>query len=188
MNKLITYAYFIKETDVSKVVDNDKIDNYIKKSSERLRALITPSFYDQLVAQYSTNPQSFSADNLAFYDPYVKQYLAWQAYEFYIIKANTYETRMGVRTFKEENSDPATDKIMGDQIALAKADAEFYKNQMIGFLRTAQRVDSSKYPLYTIKNCQPATGGFGISAVSKIDTVNFSINRQISQDYLNDKL
>jgi len=188
MNKLISYAYFKAETDISKVVDNDKLDNPLKNASDRLRALITPSFYDQLVSQYITNPQSFSVDNLAFYDPYVKQYLAWQAYEFYIVKANTYETRMGVRTFKEENSEAATDKIMGDQIALAKAQAEFYKNQMISFLRTAQRVDSTKYPLYTIKNCEPATGGFGISAVSKIDTVNFSINRQISQDYLNDKL
>tara|TARA_R110000868_G_scaffold199747_1_gene446361 strand:- start:2598 stop:3164 length:567 start_codon:yes stop_codon:yes gene_type:complete len=188
MSKLIKYAYLKEETDISDVVDNKKLDNPIKNAGDRLRALIGVSFYDELVSQIITTPTSLSTANLAFFDPYVKQYLAWQAYEFWIIKANTYETRTGVRTFKEDNSDPASDKLMGEQIAMAKRQTQFYKDTMINFLRTAQRVTSTAYPLYTT-TCGASTGsGFGISAISRIDTVNFSINRQISQDYLNDEL
>ena len=179
MSKLITYAYLKQETDISTNVDNTKLDNPIKNAQDRLRALISPAFYDQLVAQNATTPKTLSTDNEAFYSPYVSQYLAWQAYEFYIIKANTYETRTGVRVFREENSDPASDKIMGEQIALAKRQTQFYKEEMINFLRTAQKNDSNKYPLYTLSGTKTTGSGFGISAVSKIDTVSYKIENQI---------
>lgn len=179
MSKLITFAYLREETDISDQVDNKKLDNHIKHAQDRLRALICPAFYDQLVSQNATTPKSFSADNLAFYTPYVQQFLAWQAYEFYIVKANTFETRIGVRVFREENSDPASDKIMGEQIALAKRQTQFYKEEMINFLRTAKKNDSSKYPLYTLTGTKTTGSGFGISAVSKIDTVNYKIDNQI---------
>ena len=179
MSKLITYAYFKEETDISDTVENKKLDNPIKNAQDRFKALVGPSFYDQLVSQTATTPKTLTTANNSFFDPYVKQYIAWQAYEFYIIKANTYETRTGVRIFKEDNSDPASDKIMGEQIALAKRQAQFYKDQMIGFLRTAQRATTTSYPLYT--NCATTSsgGGFGISAVSKNDTVSFKIDNQI---------
>jgi hypothetical protein len=141
--------------------------------------LIGPAFYDQLVSQIITTPTSLSTENNTFFDPYVKQYLAWQAYEFYIIKANSYETRTGVRVFKEDNSDPASDKLMGEQIAMAKRQTQFYKETMINFLRTSQRVSTSAYPLYTQDGCVSTGGGFGISAVSKINTVAFSIDNSI---------
>ena len=179
MSKLITFADLREETDISEQVDNKKIDNHIKHAQDRLRALISPAFYDQLISQNATTPKSFSADNLAFYTPYVQQFLAWHAYEFYIVKANTFETRIGVRVFREDNSDPASDKIMGEQIALAKRQSQFYKEEMINFLRTAQKNDSSKYPLYTLTGTNTTGSGFGISAVSKIDTVNYKIDNQI---------
>lgn len=179
MSKLITYAYLKKETDSSNNVDDEKLDNPIKRAEERLRALIGPAYYDQLIAQVSTTPKTLSTDNEAFFDPYVKQYIAWQAYEIYLSKANTFESRTGVRVFKEENSDAASDKIMGEQLALAREDVKLKKEAMINFLRTSQRNDSTKYPLFT--NDAPLTNhsGFGITAVSKIDTVNFSIENTI---------
>jgi len=179
MSKLITYAYLKQETDISDAVDNKKLDNPIKNAQDRLRALICPAFYDQLVSQNATTPKTFSTDNEAFYTPYVQQYLAWQAYEFYIIKANTFEHRTGIRVYREENSDPASDKIMGEQIALAKRQTQFYKEEMINFLRTAQKNDSTKYPLYTLTGTKTTGSGFGISAVSKIDTVNYKIENSI---------
>ena len=126
-----------EETDISDSVDNKKLDYPIKNASDRLRALIRPSFYDQLVSQVTTTPQTLTTANSSFFNPYVKQYLAWQAYEFYIIKANTFESRTGVRIFKEENSEPASDKLMGEQIAMAKRQTQFYKETMINFLITA---------------------------------------------------
>ena len=84
-----------------------------------------------------------------------------------------------MRVFREENSDPASDKIMGEQIALAKRQTQFYKEDMINFLRSSQKADSTKYPLYTLCGTKSTGSGFGISAVSKIDTVNYKIENQI---------
>lgn len=179
MNKLITYAYLKQETDISDNVDDTKLENPIKRAQERLRALIGPSFYNEIISQVITTPKTLSVDNQAFFDPYVKEYLAWQAYEIYFSKANTYETRTGIRVFKEENSDAASDKAIGEQLSLARQDVKYKKEAMLGFLRTAQRVTSTKYPLYTNKNNYSTGGGFGISAVSKIDTVNFSIENSV---------
>lgn len=179
MNKLITYAYMKEETDISDLVDNKKLDNPIKNASDRLRALIGPQFFSELVTQVITTPKSLSAANLTFFDPYVKQFLAWQAYEFYLPKSLTYETRTGPRTFKEDNSEPASDKIVGEQIAMAKRNAIFYRDAMINFLNSAQRAVTTAYPLYTMKLRTTQGSGFGISAVSKIDTVSFSIGNAI---------
>jgi hypothetical protein len=178
MSKLITYSYFRGETDISANVDDIKLDNPIKKAQDRLKALIGPTFYDELVAQVITTPKTLTAANTSVFDPYIKQFLAWQAYEFYIVKAGTYDSRIGPRVFREENSDPVSDKIMGEQIAAAKRDAQFYKEALLNFLRSAQRVSSLAYPLYTNKaTC--IESGFGISAISKTDTVSLKIENQI---------
>lgn len=179
MIKIITYAYMREETDISKVIEDSKLDNPIKNAQARLKALIGISFYDQLVSQATSLPVSLSTENLALFDPYVKQFIAWQAYQFYLVKANTFESRIGVRVFQEENSEPATDKIMGEQIALARENAQTYKNLMINFLNSAKRVSTSAYPLYTMTCKNITSSGFGISAISKIDKVNFKIENQI---------
>lgn len=181
MNKLITYAYLKEETDISQIVDTAKLDNPIKNAQDRLRALVGVLFYNELVAQVITLPKTLSADNLAFFDPYVKQFLAWQAHQFYLPGSTTYSTRTGPRVFKEDNSDPISDKTLGEQIAMSRQQSNFYKGAMINFLASAQRVTSTKYPLYKDISCGCNSGSsFGISAVSKIDTVSFSINRQIT--------
>lgn len=179
MNKLITYAYMKQETDIAQIIDNEKLDNPIKRAQDRLRALIGPPFYDELISQVITTPKTLTAANNSFFDPYVKEYLAWQAYEIYLSKANTQETRIGVRVFKEDNSDPASDKTMGEQLALARQDLKLKKDAVINFLRTAQKVLSTAYPLYTSKYCGTNDSGFGITAISKTDTVRFSINSSI---------
>lgn len=180
MSKLITYAYLRSETDISQNVDNSKLDNPIKWASDRLKVLITPAFYNELVTQYTSTPQTFSTDNLAFYDPYVKQYLAWQAYVIYLAKANFYETRTGLRVFKEDNSDPVSDKTLGELIAMSKQNLQMYKDNMINFLRSAQKADSSKYPLYTITDKYTTGNGFGISAITKKDNVSYKISNQVT--------
>lgn len=178
MSKLITYAYMRKETDISQNVENDVLDNRIKRAQDQLEFLIGRLFYAELVSQGTTTPTSFSSDNEAFFDPYVKQFIAWQAYQYYITRANTYETRTGVRVYKEENSDAASDKTMGERVAEAKTSAVFYRDKMLNFLNEQQRIDSTKYPLYE-NNCNAGrkSSGFGISGVGKIDTTNVSIDK-----------
>lgn len=179
MSKLITYAYLKEETDISSVIDNEKLDNPIKRAQERLSAIIGSLFYDEIESQYTPALTGFSTANLALYNPYIKKYLAWQAYYLYLSKANTYETRTGVRVFLEENSEPASDKAIGEQLANAKQDLQIHKDNLINFLNSAQRVSSSAYPLYTATCGSAAGSSFGITAVKKISTVNAQINSKI---------
>ena len=166
------------ECDISKNVDDSKLDNPIKLAQEQLKYLIGDDFYDQIDSQATAF--SGAADNLAFFDPYVKQFLAWQAYEYYIPKANFAETRSGFRIHREDNSDIATDKQMGELIRQVKQQSQFYKGKMISFLIKSQNADSTKYPLYT-SNCGLETygNGFHITAVSRRDPTSNKINKQI---------
>ncbi len=179
MSKLITYAYFKEETDISKIVDDEKLDNPIKRAQERLSNILGVSFYNEIQSQYTPALTGLSAANLALYNPYIKKFLAWQAYYLYLTKANTYETRVGVRIFKEENSDPASDKTMGEQIATAKQDLQIHKDNLINFLNSAKRNSASNYPLYQESCGNVAGNSFGISAVKNISTVNAQIDRTI---------
>lgn len=179
MSKLITFAYMRKETDISQNVEDSVLDNRIKRAQDQLEFLIGRLFYAELISQFITTPTSFTVDNTAFYDPYVKQFIAWQAYQYYVTRANTYETRTGIRVYKEENSDAASDKTMGERVAEAKTSAIFYRDKMLNFLNEQQRIDSTKYPLYTNHCSTGRTSGFGISGVGKIDTTNVSIDKII---------
>lgn len=167
MKYLITYAYFRSITDVSESVDDKTITPKLKMAQDRLKFLIGRPFYDELSSQY---PNSFSDDNLAFYDPQVKEFLAWQTYAFYIPKANVFESRTGLRIFKENNSDAASDKQVGALISLANENAEFYKGQLINFLTEQQKLNSTKYPLYTEKwAANKFTTSFNITAIQGKD-------------------
>jgi hypothetical protein len=163
MTYLISYAYFRAVTDVSESVDDKTIEPKLKVAHDRLKFIIGRKFYDQLVSQY---PNNFSSDNSAFYDPQVKEFLAWTAYSFYIPKANIYETRTGLRVFKEANSDAASDKQVAALISLANENAEFYKGALVNFLIEQQTLDSTKYPLYTEKwPSNKFTTSFNITAI-----------------------
>lgn len=179
MSKLITYSYLRSETDISPNVENSKLDNPIKRAQDRLRAIIGPAFYDELVTQVSSTPQSLSTANDAFFDPYVKQFLAWQAYELYFAKSWFHDTPTGPRVFKEDNSEALDQKTIGEMLALAKRDTQFYKEQMINFLRSAQKASTSSYPLFTQSSNEIVSSGFGITAISKEDTVAFKIDSSI---------
>ena len=174
MIKLITFSYLRKETGISPEIEDAVLDNPIKWAQDRLRFVLGRDFYDELYSQGTTTPTAYSTDNAALFDPYIKQFLAWQAYELYITKANSYETRTGVRVFKEENSDPVGDQEMNARIQLAKQTAQMYKGEMVGYI-IQQQTGTTKYPLYTCQG-QNFGSGFGISSVSKTNKINIKID------------
>lgn len=183
MSNLISPAYIKKITGIADLIDDVELEIPLQRAQDRLSVLIGQSFFDQLMTQANTAPQSFSTDNQAFFDPYVKEFIAWQAYEVYFPKSNTYQTRSGLRVFKEDNSDPASDKNLGEQLRLIKEDVKLKKEKLINFLRTQQRITSTKYPLFTNLMCGITGGGFSISAISKIDDVALKIqNTTVNQE------
>ncbi len=182
MSKLITYAYLKLETDISQSVENSILDNPIKWAHDQLKFQLGRAFYDEILTQ-GTTPTSFSANNSALFDPYVKQFLAWTAYADYIVKANSFETRTGVRTFKEDNSDPASDGMMNTRIKKAADKAQFYKGEMINYILQQQRISSLNFPLY-IKDCSNSKfgTGFGISGAGRISHSQYDITKKTIQN------
>jgi hypothetical protein len=176
MGKLISYAFMRKETDISQNIEDKYLDNPIRLAERQLKFEIGSQFYAELVTQNDTN--SFSIANLAFHDPYVKEFIAWQAYQYWLAKTNNYETPTGIRTFKDENSDLASDKSMGELLRIAKQQTDLVKGEMLSFLKSSQSLNASAYPLYR-RNCKSSVGGgFHITAISKTDNTYLKIDRE----------
>lgn len=178
MSKLITAAYLKAECDIDTNIDNRELDNPIKWAQDRLRFLLGKSFYDQIYSQGTTTPTTFSSDNSALFDPYVKQFLAWQAHEFYVIKSTAIRKRTGLRTHLDEVDEAAPSDIVNLHIKTAKEQTQFYKGEMINYIIQEQDNDSTKYTLYD-RDCDNSKfgNGFGITGVTKISTSQRDFNR-----------
>jgi hypothetical protein len=162
--KLINYQYLRNECDISQNVPDKELDNPIKRSHEMLQMIIGDDLYAELETQYGTTPQSFSVANTTLLT-YIYKFLAWQAYQFWTVKANVKDTRAGFRIHKEDNSDPASDKQLAEIIRDAKMWAQTQKEKMVSFLDD----NYTDYPLWEY-NCgtNKRTGtGFHITSVGK---------------------
>lgn len=161
MAKLINYQYLKLETDISQNVHESELDNPIKRSQEMLEMVIGASLVAELVSQ---NPNSLSAANTTLMT-YVKPFLAWQAYQFWLPKANFKTHASGLRVHEEDNSRAASDAEMANLIRDAKMWAQTKKEKLVSFLED----NCSTYPLYDC-NCggTKRTGtGFHITGVGK---------------------
>jgi len=161
LDKLITYAYLKDEVDVPTNIDDQEFDKPITRAQETLRMLIGDEFYQDFQTKYQSNTLS-SVYQLLF--PYIKQFLAWEAYEKWTIKANFKPTRSGFRVHSEDNSQIASDAAMASIIRDAKGQSQYYKSILLDYLSN----HSSDYPLYTTScNNSNAGNSFRISAVRR---------------------
>ena len=180
MIKLITYAYLKGETDISDNIEVAELDNCIKWAQDRLKFLLGTLFYNELYTQGTTSPTTYSTNNSALYDPYIKQFMAWQAYEFYVsMQAQSYSSRSGYRVHSEENSEPASDNMMNTRVKIAKEQVQFYKGVMINYIRQQQGISATNFPLYLGDDQNKKFGGSGITGVGKIDDSQTKIARRV---------
>lgn len=159
LDKLITYAYLKEECDLPVNLDDDELEHKIYRAQEMLRMLMGDAFYQDYIIAFKA--QTFSTAYEVIF-PYIKQFVAWQAYEFYVPKANFKITRGGFRVHSEENSVVASDIQMATLIKDAKAQAQYYKVLFVDYLNN----HAADYPLYS-NNCKKDLTGntFHISAV-----------------------
>lgn len=158
-DKLITFAYLRGEVDIPQNIEEQELDHAIYRAQEMLRMVMCDEFYQDYVTQYKANifPESYTS----LYR-YIKQFVAWQAYQFWTVKANFKPTRSGFRVHTEDNSVVASDQQMAMLIKDAKFQAEYYKKLLIDHLNANKDV----YTLYTCNNCGSVPGNsFHISAV-----------------------
>lgn len=158
MAKLINYQYLRNEVDISQNVPNEELDNPIKRSQEMLEMVIGSG----LVSQLETQHPNYLDANIPLIE-HVKKFLAWQAYQFWLVKANIKDTRAGLRVMTEDNSQPASDKQLAELIRDAKMWAQTKKEKLVSFLND----NYESYPLYDYEcNTNRRTGtGFHITSV-----------------------
>jgi hypothetical protein len=158
-DKLITYAYLREECDIPDLIREDELEHPIYKAQETLRMLMGDEFYQDFLLNFKN--ATLSAVYLLI-QTYINQYVAWQANEFWTVKANFKVHASGFRVHNEPNSTPATDVQMAAIIKDAKAQAQYYKKLFVDYLNGHY----SDYPLYNYACGKNLTGNsFHISAV-----------------------
>jgi hypothetical protein len=159
-DKLITYAYLREECDLPQNLDDSDLEKHIYSAQEMLRGDIGDGFYQDFLAAYLAGP--LTGVYATLYNPYIKQFVAWKANEYWTVKANFLVSRSGFRVHSEENSVVATDTQMAEIIKDAKYKASYYKNLLLDFLSN----HSSEYPLFDKCNSNKSNG-FGITVIKK---------------------
>lgn len=161
LDNLIDYAYLRKEVEIPSNIEDAVLDHPIKRGQEMLRMLMCDEFYQDFLANFKNNTLSAAYQSLL---PYIKQFVAWQAYAFWTVKANFAATRSGFRVHSETNSVAATDMQMATLIKDAKYQAEYYKKLMTDFIQG----HVADYPLFC-DGCKGSVTGnsFHITAVKK---------------------
>lgn len=159
-DKLITFAYLKGEVDIPQNIPDAELDHKIYRAQERLRMLIGDEFYQDFLINYKAN--TFSAVYTTLYNPFVKQFIAWQACVYWTLEANFKPTRSGFRVHTEENSVITTDEQLSIILKDRKQQAEYYAKLLVDFLGN----HSEDYPLYGSKCGNNLMGNsFHISAV-----------------------
>lgn len=178
MINLIPLSYLNEACFLTLNENEKKYSMVLKIAQDNLKQILGAEFYGQIESQYHAN--ILSNDNDALYDPYIKDYLAWQTYMNYIGFANLNSTPTGIREFNDENSSVASDVKMYAFEKKLLEKVNFYKGEMIRYIKEAQTNDNTKYPLWT--ECFRTEFSFGISAVSKTSNALFKVNKTITNN------
>lgn len=175
MINLIPLSYLNEACFLSLNEDDKKYQMVLKISQDTLKQVLGAEFYSEIETGY--NADTLSSDNDALYDPYIKDYLAWQTYMNYVGFANLNSTPTGIREFNDENSSIATDVKMYAFEKKILEKVNFYRGEMINFIKAAQANDSTKYPLWE-ELCREEFS-FGITAADKKSDALFKVNKTI---------
>jgi hypothetical protein len=175
--QLIPVSFLKEECFLSDNVDERKYSSHLDDAQEDLRDLLGIEFYDQILSQYSTDPNTLSADNLTLYTNYIKKYLAWQTYFYFLGFSNSDSTPTGEREFNDDNSSVLSDIKMYSKEKNIKSKATRWRDRMINFLRESQRNDSSKYPLWE-DECKEYMS-FAITSIDKNSDALIRVNKSI---------
>lgn len=180
MINLIPFAFLKEACFLSDKIDERKFQPSLTEAQADLKNLIGGEFYDQIETQYSTVPPSLSSDNNTLYQDYLKNFLAWQTYYYYLGFANSDSTPTGEREFVEEGSTILSDVKMFSKERNIKNLAQRWKDRTVNFLVLEQSKDSTKYPLY-VQRCDNEMS-FGISAIDKGSDALFKVNKSITKN------
>jgi len=173
MTAILDLTYLNTACFLSLNTDDKKYNMVLFMAQQELEQILGREFYEEIESAYPT----FSGDNSTLYDNYIKDYLAWQTYFYYLKFANSDATPTGIREFNDENSSVLSDvKLYSLEKNVYEASVR-YKNRMINYLKEQQIRDSNKFPLYESK-CNNGFS-FAISAIDKRSDSLVKVNKSI---------
>lgn len=140
-------------TEVSEQAINDTyfdtayFDKYILTSQRKyVKSVLGVDYYNELLTEIEGN--SLTADNTIIVDDFIKPMLAhYIVYEVYS-KVHTQLTNQGAMENDTEYSDQAKSFEYSQSRDFYINKADFWKKDMIDYIKEAKDSDSSKFPLY----------------------------------------
>ena len=184
--QLIPLSYINEACSVSENIDEKKMKPNLEEAQLDLLNILGAEFYEEIENQYSPSGGSFTTANEELYENYIKKYLAWQSYFYSLGFSQTESTPTGERSFKDENSDLASDIQLFSKEKNVKAKAFKFKSAMIEFLklqqyRYSQGVSGAYAFAKWVENCKTEFQ-FGISAIGRQKDEIFSVNRAVTNN------
>lgn len=172
---LIPLDYLTEACFLSVNINEKKFKMVLKLAQDQLKAVLGPEFYAQIETQYAAQGDTLSTANATLYEDYIKNFLAWATYSEYMKFGQADSTPTGMRQFKDENSDILGDIKMSAYERNVAKQAEYYRNELINYLRLQQTILSKNFPLW--KDTCKVEMSWGISGVAAKSDALFKINK-----------
>jgi len=175
MQVIFDLAYLNAACNLSLNTTDIKYNMFVKRAQLQLKEILGHEFYEEIESQYPTFVAD--ADNATLYTSYIRDYLAWQTYFYYLKMSDAEATPTGIREFNDENSSVLSDV---KKYSFEKNILDFcttYKNELINYLKLSQARDTTKFPLWE----QPCSDSFSfaISAIDKRSDSLVKVNKSI---------
>lgn len=181
---LIPLSYINEACSLSTNIDEKKIKTPLKRAQMNLMAILGSEFYEEIETQYAPSGDTFSAANAALYEDYIKDFLAWQAYFYSLGFSQLESTPTGERSFKDENSDLATDIQLFSKEKNIQQTANDFKSAMINYLRLNQynfaKGVATAYEYAKWEDKCSTEFSFGISSIGRENDDIFAVNKAVT--------
>lgn len=182
--QLIPLSYINEACLVSTNIDEKKIKTPLKRAQMDLMAILGSEFYEEIQTQYAPSGDTFTTANATLYEDYIKDFLAWRAYFYSLGFSQLESTPTGERSFKDENSDLASDIQLFSKEKNIQAVANDFKSAMINFLRLnqynyAQGV-SGAYAYAKWEDKCSTEFQFAFSSIARTNDEIFAVNKAVT--------
>jgi len=145
---IVTIEDFKNRASISTNILTQKFKQSAGKEQEKYsKKILCNDLYNEILDQIEND--SLTTENEILVEDYLKDYLVFKIYADYVITANYLATPSGFRIQLDQNSKELTDSQMGMIIEKAKSDANYYQDELVGFL-TENKDD---YPLWKDSRC-----------------------------------
>lgn len=182
--QLIPLSYINEACSVSTNIDEKKLKPNLEEAQLDLLNVLGAEFYEEIEQQYAPAGDTLTAANAELYENYIKNFLAWSSYFYSLGFSQTESTPTGERSFKEENSDLASDVQLYSKEKNVKRLVFKYKSAMIDYLKLQQYRYSQgvagAYPFTKwVNNCREEFQ-FGFSSIGKENDDLFAVNKAVT--------